>query len=526
MCLMTHHHARTAVRTLLTGGILAIAAPAALGQNVDELWNTNCASCHGSHGQGSDKAKSLLDDPFKSQRTARQMFDSVRTGHGAYGVESFEKTLKGPQIWAVVNRLSEFRNEEYRGHDGGPKAEQGVYHSRRADYRVEDVVGEGLSVPWSVEFIPDLGDPAKEPLSGAMLVTERDGRLRVLTFSKGELSKGRLSAAVEGTPEVFHGHNDSQAGLMDICLHPEYRKNQWVYLSYSDGAVRDGKDVAMTKVIRGRLAAKEGGGWVWKDERVVFQARPEHYLSPGVHYGSRIAFDPHDPTILFFTIGERGRQDMAQDIKRPNGKVHRVRDDGSIPKDNPLAASSDADIYKSIWSFGHRNPQGLCFDLEGNLWDTEHGPRGGDELNLIRKGRNYGWPVVTFGINYNGNPWNVPWPDLIGRKEASLASDSEAVDSDAIAMPVHAWLPSIAACGLTVSTGGVFPEWKGDLLAGGLAGKTVQRLRCKDGVLAEREEILYNLGRVRDVVCGPDGAIYVVLNEPDKVVRVVPAGGK
>ncbi len=479
---------------------------------VDRLWMANCASCHGAQGQGGDKAQSLLDDTWKMGGELRQIFDSVKTGHKDLGADLGAK-LTDPQIWGTVNYLHELRAQDFRSKGGGAKpGKDGVYTSQHQSYTVEDVVTVGLQVPWSVEFVPDLGDPSKEPLSSAMLITEKMGRLRVRT------ADGKLSPKVEDTPKVS---DEGQGGLLDVKLHPNFKEDRWIYLSYADAQPDDAKKV-MTKIVRGHLTRTKEGNWAWTDERVVFQARPESYLSPGVHYGSRFAFDPKDSSLLYFTIGERGRAEMAQDLTRPNGKVHRVRDDGTIPSDNPFAANTGP-VYKSIWSYGHRNPQGLTFDLEGNLFDTEHGPRGGDELNLVRKGRNYGWPLITFGINYDGKPWNVPWPEFAGKKVASLASDSEPVGPDDLAMPVYQWLPSIAACGLTVSTGGVFPQWKGDLFAGGLAGQTLQRLRVKDGKVVEREEILYKLGRVRDVVCAPDGAIYVVLNEPDHVVKLVPS---
>jgi glucose/arabinose dehydrogenase len=192
-------------------------------------------------------------------------------------------------------------------------------------------------------------------------------------------------------------------------------------------------------------------------------------------------------------------------LDRPNGKVHRVKHDGSIPPDNPFVGREDA--LPSIWSYGHRNPQGMVRDLDGNLWLTEHGPRGGDELNLVRKGGNYGWPVVSFGMNYNGTPYRTPWPE----------------EGAGITMPVHAWLPSIAACGLdVVDVDRAFPQWKGDLLAGGLAGETVQRLRVRDGKVVESEELVHGRGRVRDVRVGPDGLVYLVLNGPDVIVRLRP----
>lgn len=510
MCPMTTQITFSA--RLLALAVLLAAPSLARGQTVDKIWRDNCASCHESKGGGGEKAATLLDDEWKMGGSLREIFDAIKQGHAKVeGANELGTKLKDQEVWAMVNYLHELRAEAYRAGKGGPKeSKEGLYFSQHHTYRIEDVVKEGLDTPWSVEFVPELGDAKANPLSGAMLVTEKRGQLRVF-------ADGKLSAPVGGIPGVS---NEGQGGLLDICLHPKFKENGWVYLSYAEALNGDAKKV-MTKIVRGHVTRGADGAWAWTDERVVFQARPEHYLSPGVHYGNRMAFDPKDSSILFFSIGERGRQDMAQDLTRPNGKVHRVKDDGSIPIDNPFASNSGP-VYKSIWSYGHRNPQGLVFDLDGNLWDTEHGPRGGDELNRVLKGRNYGWPIVTFGVNYDGRPFNVPWPEFAGKKEVPLTSDSDQGDPSGITMPVHVWLPSIAACGLTVSTGGVqFPAWKGDLFAGGLAGQTVQRLRVKDNKVVEREEVVYMKGRIRDVVCGPDGAIYVVLNQPDEVVRLV-----
>ena len=261
----------------------------------------------------------------------------------------------------------------------------------------------------------------------------------------------------------------------------------------------------MTKVVRGRI---EGGRWT--DEQTIFAADPASYLPTDIHFGCRIAFDPLDSSILYFTIGERGRGERAQDLSLPNGKIHRVHDDGRVPNDNPFVGREGA--LATIWSYGHRNPQGLVFDAEGHLWDTEHGPRGGDEVNRIERGANYGWPEVSFGINYNGAPYRTPWPAA----------------GQGFVMPAFVWLPSVGACGLDVARGGwlgeMFPMWRGDLLAGGLSGQNLDRIRLDaEGKVVEREELLQGMGRVRDVSVGPDGSVYVVLNGPDRIVRLVRA---
>ena len=488
----------------------------ASGQSIAQLWTNNCIACHGAQAQGGS-APSLLDDqhrdseawPGKGKQTNRDLFDAIKKGHEPQGMPSFGAVLKDAEIWGLVNNLRELQNASRRKNEGDPKADdKGVFTSAHHKFTIEPVVTKGISVPWAVDFLPST-DAAKV---GTMLITERAGKLR--TFSAAaDGGKGKLSAPIENIPKVY---TNGQGGLMEVTVHPDYAKNSLVYLSYSD-ADESGKK-GMTKIICGKI--KDGG---WTEQKTIFEAPPETYVpNSGLHFGSRIVFtepskdDKAGRRYVYFCIGERGRGDDAQELTRPNGKVHRVWEDGEIPSDNPFVAQDNA--IKSIWSYGHRNPQGLVIDLNGNLWDTEHGPRGGDELNLIAKGQNYGWPKVSFGINYNGAALGVPWPEFAGKEVEDLN----------INMPKLVWLPSVAVCGLDVArpgpAGEAFPRWKGDLFAGGLAGQSVDRLRVTaDGTVTEREEIIHGLGRVRDVATAPDGSLYIVLNDPDSVVRLVPA---
>ncbi len=531
-------------------------------QSVQRLWETNCASCHGDRGQGGGAGtQSLLVDKYlgpDANRFDRAFFDAIRDGvkddeGNAAGMEAFggtKGTLNDAQIWGLVAHIRELQHRDYRrrvkpvGTEAAAK--DGVHNSQHHAYRIVDVV-DGLRTPWGIDFLP-VPPAAADAKPGAavaapMLITERDGRLRLF-------ENGKLSPPIKGLPDIAAS---GQGGLMDVAVHPDYSTpgapgNGWIYLTYSEPSSADGVvgaesgNRAMTVLARGKLS-REGGAPAWTQHAVLWRAKGEHYLSGGLHFGSRIVFDQpiadgpdKGKRPVFFPIGERGRMEMAQDLKRPNGKVHRVLDDGSTPRDNPFLSTDGA--YPSIWSYGHRNPQGLVMDLAGNLWDTEHGPRGGDELNLVRKGRNFGWPVVSFGINYNAAPFRTPWPDTAGQAAGTLD----------IAMPTFVWLPSTGVCGLDVvrpgPLGEAFPKWKGDLVAGGLAGQVVDRFRLakldanatgnsaaapavlgdtSGYAVVEREEIVLGMGRVRDVVTGPDGAIYVVLNDPDKVVRLTPA---
>jgi len=489
-----------------TAPIAAIAllalASAALAQSVETLWAKNCVTCHHTSGKGAS-AKSLLDDEWKHGGSDRELFNTIKDGLPDDGMDPYGQTLTDPQIWGLVVYLRELREQDFRKREGNPKPDAGgVYTSKHAKFRTETVVAQklGLSTPWGVDWLPD----------GAMLITDRPGDVRV--FKNGELSE-----PLKGTPTV---REDGQGGLMDVAVHPDFAKNGWIYLSYSEP--RDGKDSgpAMTKVIRGKI---KGGAWT--EQQTIFEAKKEHYVNGGVHFGSRLVFKRGNDLVdsnryhLYFSIGERGRGDNSQKLNLPNGKIHRVWDDGQIPADNPFVSTAGA--YPSIYSFGHRNPQGLVLDSAGNLWDTEHGPRGGDEVNLVLKGRNYGWPLVAFAINYNGAPQWTPWMDP--EKEQSLPGGP-------VVMPAAIWLPSVGACGLDLIRGPAFPMWNGDLIAGGLSGANVDRFRFKvtgtgDGAvgeLVEHEELLKGMGRVRDTAVGPDGMIYVVLNDPDTVIRLVP----
>ncbi|MFN7021333.1 MAG: PQQ-dependent sugar dehydrogenase [Phycisphaerales bacterium] len=461
-------------------------------QSVTDLWSNNCKSCHGDRGQGGGAGtRSLLTDELFDQKFDRPFFDAVKLGLPDQGMAAFGETLSDAKIWGLVVHIRELQAKERRDRLGAPKPDNGVYATQHARYRIETVIDTkaGLEAPWSVDFLPD----------GRMLVADRPGRLRVFDPKSRTLSK-----PVSGTPAV---RNRGQGGLMDVAPHPDFADNGWIYLSFTDELRKDGRSLGFTKVVRGRISPDN----TWTDQQTIFHADPSQYSTSDLHFGCRLVFrkvQDHDRHHLFFCIGERGNGPLAQRLDRPNGKVFRVWDDGSIPSDNPF--TSDTAAIPAIWSYGHRNPQGLVFDLEGRLWDTEHGPRGGDELNLIRKGRDYGWPSVSFGINYNDAPLVTPWPS--GGRD--------------IAMPTDRWIPSIGACGLDVVRGDAFPDWRGDLLAGGLSGANIDRIRLTQGdspAVLEREEILHGLGRVRDVVCGPEGHIYIALNAPDKIIKLVPA---
>jgi glucose/arabinose dehydrogenase len=358
-----------------------------------------------------------------------------------------------------------------------------VHRSAHHDYRVVTVV-DGLVNPWSMAWLPN----------GDMLVTERPGRLRVVR--DGRL----LPDPVSGVPAVFAR---GQGGLMDVVPHPDFASNRMLYLSYSKPLAH--QDSSTTAIIRARFEND-----ALHDVEELFVARS----SGRGHYGSRIAFDGAGH--FFFTVGDRQappsgdlESHPAQDRSNHHGTVNRLNDDGSIPGDNPFVGETG--VEPSIYSYGHRNPQGLAIDhAAGTVWITEHGPQGGDELNKVLPGANYGWPVVGYGVNYGP-----------GRRihEATMREGWENA--------VHVWVPSIGVSGLAVYDGGAFPEWRGDVFAGGMAGELLVRLTMDGDVVLNVEQLAQRMGRIRDVRQGPDGFIYLAIEdrggEPSPIVRLEPA---
>ena len=334
-------------------------------------------------------------------------------------------------------------------------------------------VATDLENPWGLAFLPD----------GRMLVTERPGRLRIV-------DKGQLSPPLTGVPAVQAG---DQGGLLDVALSPAFAQDRLVYLSFSEPGPNGGG----TAVARGRLGT---GGL--EGTQVIWRQQPK--VESWKHWGSRLVF--RSDGTLFVTLGDRfGPRDRAQDLGTTLGKVIRINADGSIPKDNPFVNRDRA--LPEIWSYGHRNVQAAALDPEGRLWTVEHGARGGDELNMPQSGKNYGWPVITYGMDYSGAKIGV------GTARAGMEQ------------PVYYWDPVIAPSGAVFYTGDKFPEWKGDLLVGSLQPGRLVRLRLADGRVRLEERYVIEPGeRVRDVRQGPDGFIYLLTDNPrGRIVRLEPA---
>jgi glucose/arabinose dehydrogenase len=347
-------------------------------------------------------------------------------------------------------------------------------------YRIE-TVATGLDHPWSLAWLPD----------GRMLVTERPGRLRLVS------PQGALSAPVTGAPAV---RAQDTGGLLDIALDPAFAANHLVYLTYLEPRAL-GAGIA---VARARLR-DDAAAPALEDFTVIFRADPG--VANALNVGSRLAFGPDG--LLYVTLGDRMTEsEQAQDLGSDLGKVVRIAPDGSIPADNPFAGQPGA--RPEIFSLGHRNAEGLAFDAaRGVLWEHENGPKGGDKINLIRPGANYGWPEITYGADYTGEP---------------IGSGTQ---KPGMAQPVYYWDPSIAPSGLAVYNGELFPGWKGDLLVGALKGRRLVRLQIRDGRVASEEVLLTELNeRIRDVRQGPDGAVYILTdNAAGRILRLTPAAG-
>jgi glucose/arabinose dehydrogenase len=335
-----------------------------------------------------------------------------------------------------------------------------------------DTLATGLANPWGIAFLPD----------GRILITERAGEIRIVKDGK------LLSEKIGGVPAVYAS---GQGGLMDIKLHPDYASNGWIYLTYSKpGAGGGGTVIARAKLNGNNLTGMQE----------LFLAQP--FTSSAAHFGSRVVFDGKG--YIFFTSGERCKMDNAQDLGNHLGKVLRLHDDGRIPADNPFVNTAGA--KPEIWSYGHRNPQGLVYNLATQtLWDVEHGPQGGDELNKVEKGKNYGWPVITYGKNYDGT--------VISNLTAK----------EGMEQPVLYWVPSIAPCGMALVTSDKYPGWKGNLLVGALALQHIARVEVDEqGKFLSQEKLLEKVGRVRAIEQSPDGYLYVVTETPGMLLKIVP----
>jgi glucose/arabinose dehydrogenase len=491
--------------------------PAALAQadaysgvtNSMVMFRENCAVCHGENLEGAAQGTPLRGE-LRHGDSMEDIIASTRDGYEAAGMPTWSNTFSAAQIRSIAMYILETRaNVDYvtSNFDVPLSIPDGEIESELHNFRLETLV-DGLDpLPYSIEPLPD----------GRLLLTEKTKGVRIV------VPDGEQSDFIRGTPQAYDDiyrldtRLDIERGmgwLFDIALHPNYDENGWIYLGFSDRCTdcnevsrENGRPVSMNKLVRGKIEADE-----WVEQETIWQAEMEHYnASSDVAAGGRVAFD--DAGHVYFTVGLKGGNRGIQDLSMPWGKIHRVNDDGSIPQDNPFADRDD--VYRSIYTYGHRSPQGLEFDAStGELWGSEHGPRGGDEVNRLLPGRNYGWPLYSLGIDYDGTPVEYG---------TDLGIDFELSD---IEQPVVDLTPSPAVSSFIISTSDQFPEWKGDFLVGSLKARSLFRIEIEDNRLVHRETLFEGIGRIRDIEQGYNGDIFLLLEHGSggRIVRLVPAG--
>ena len=470
-----------------------------------------CSVCHGLSLEGAAQGPPLAGVELKHGDSIDALAKSIADGSPSAGMPAWSKTLDA----AAIKRLAIFIAEQraalsYADFNvaAPPSVPAGAIASELHAFRIE-TVAEGLDpLPYAMAPLPD----------GRILVTEKTAGLRIVS------PDGTLSAPIRGTPRTFDDGFKvpgillvyGTGYLLDVALHPNYADNGWIYLSYTErcsecnAASRATKrPVSMVALIRGRI---RDGAWV--DEESIWRAGIERYTAmPDMAAGGRIAFD--DANHVFLTVGIKGGSEIAgvQDLSQPYGKIHRMNDDGSIPNDNPFVAVPNA--LASVWTYGHRSPQGLEHDREtGRLWGTEMGQRGGDEVNLLRRGGNYGWPLYSKGVQYDGRPVDFA-------AELGIEFDLEEIEQ-----PIADLTPSPAVSSFVVYDGDAFPAWRRNLLVGTLKATELYRMVVEGERIVHTETLLEGLGRIRDVETGIDGRVYLLLEhaEGSRIVRLVPAG--
>ncbi|ADY52290.1 glucose sorbosone dehydrogenase [Pseudopedobacter saltans DSM 12145] len=431
-------------------------------------FKTYCSGCHG------EKMEAFADRKWKYGNSRENIFKSIKNGYEEGGMPSFKTAFKDGEIYALADYILKgiAGMDKYSGSD---KPKSNIFQTEKLKIRL-DTIYAGGNIPWSISFLPN----------GDILSTDRGGTLT-------RISKNKTNTKISGTPEVLA---KGQGGLMEVLVHPDFEKNQTIYLSYSKPKQENGKTLVTTAVMKAKLVGNN-----LSEQKDIFIAEP--YLTTQHHYGGKLAFGKDG--YLYISVGERGREkENPQNLKRNSlGKIHRIKDDGSIVESNPFTRQTETP--GSIYSYGHRNPQGLAFHPKtGALWSNEHGPRGGDELNIVQPGKNYGWPVISYGINYNGTPITN-----ITHKEG-------------MEQPQHYWIPSIATSGLTFVNSPIYKGWEDNALIGSLRFEYLNRCELKNNKVVHEEILFKNIGRLRDVRQGPDGYIYIAVENPGRIFKLVP----
>jgi len=431
-------------------------------------YSTMCASCHGSN------ILSFAGHRWKHGNERDSIFNSIKHGYEGTEMIGWASVLSDDQITNLTNYILEgIENVAEYGFQE-EKLESGTLQTELLTIELDTVVS-GMVQPWGMVFLP----------SGDMLVTEQSGELF-------RIDKASNKIPVSGVPKSKYR---GQGGLMDLELHPDFENNNWLYISYSDYRV-EGKDtLAGTALSRFKFSNDQ-----LTSEEKLFEGHP--YGTAGSHFGGRIEFD--NEGYLFLSVGDRRKEnENPQFLSNYNGKMHRMMDDGKVPSDNPFVGKDS--VMPTIYSYGHRNPQGVALHRTSNqIWTHEHGPRGGDEVNIVTPGLNYGWPVISYGINYDGTTFTN-----LEKKEG-------------MEQPVLYWVPSIAPSGAAFVTSDKYPGWEGDFLVGSLRFKYLNRCIVEGDKIVGEEPMFKGIGRVRNVRVGPDGYIYVAVEEPGYIFRLLP----
>lgn len=437
--------------------------------NAEKNYTQYCSSCHG------ERVVAFVDRQWNHGKTKAEIINSITNGYQDLGMPTWKGTLKTKEIEEIadliVSKLGsvdqyQFENKITSNHFSTEKMKV-----------VLDTIATDLDSPWGMAQLPD----------NSFLITDRAGKLYHVDQNKNKTE-------ITGIPETLV---KGQGGTLDLVLHPNFKENGWIYMSYSKFRKAGALQETATAIVRGKIKNNQ-----WVEQEELFVSSP--YANSLVHYGSRITFDKNGK--MYFSVGERGMEKVfPQETSNDNGKIHRLNDDGTIPSDNPFVGKDPNKFHQSIYSYGHRNPQGLTTNpFNGEIWETEHGPRGGDEINIIQPSKNYGWPVITYGINYNGKP-------------VSNISAKEGMEQ-----PINYWIPSIGPSGLSFVNSDKYPAWQGNLMVGSLRFKYLNRCEIKNGKVIHEEKLFPNLGRMRNVYQGRDGYLYIAVEQPGMVFRVRP----
>ncbi len=434
----------------------------------EKIFTQFCSSCHG------EKVEAFVDRKWKHGNSKAELIKTITNGVLDAGMPSWKASISAKEIEKLADLivLNLASVNQYKFTEA---KKQSTYKSGKMTIKL-DTVAIGFDSPWGLTQMPN----------GEFLITDRSGILYRVDNNKNKYQ-------IKNTPQVLV---KGQGGLLDVEIHPQFSENGWVYLSYSKFKVEDGVNLTTTAIVRGKIV---DDNFVNSEE--LFEAFP--YTKTTYHYGSRIVFDKKGH--MYFSVGERGMHfEYAQSTENDLGKIHRLFDDGKVPLDNPFYGK--APNRPSIFTFGNRNPQGLVYnEAFQQVWETEHGPRGGDEINIVRKGGNYGWPVISYGINYDGKPITN-----LSKKEG-------------MEQPENYYIPSIAPSGLAFVTSDKYGDWKGSLLIGSLRFNYLERVLVKNGKLTPNQKELINIGRMRNVKMGNDGFIYVSVEGPGMVFRLIPS---